>query len=142
MGKWYTYLIDTILTIVITVVVGWALFYRPVTGSLSDQLAVWSAKFNALAKAQADGLSKIAGGLGDSQGTVDSILASIRSRDEASLDYQRRAAASGASARAANAELQRLISAANSGSGEAEKAVDRISEYGRRAAVELGISGP
>ena len=142
MGKWYTYVIAVALAVVLTVVVGWALFYKPVTGSLSDQLATWKSKFDTLVKAQSDGLSDISSRLSDTDGTLQGILDSISRRDAESKRLGAIASASTASARAAAAELRRLLEAANSGDTESEAAAQRNEDYGRRAAQELGISGP
>jgi hypothetical protein len=127
---------------VLALVVGWALFYKPVVGSLSDQLAVWSAKFSALVKAQADGLSAISSRLGDTDGTIKGIIDSIGRRDAENRRLGGVASASTASALATTRELRRLLEAASAGDSESEAAGIRNEEFGRRAAQELGISGP
>jgi hypothetical protein len=142
MGKWWTYAIDTLLTLVVTTALLWAIFYKPVTGSLSDQLAVWSAKFNTLVKTQADGLSAISGRLGDTDGTIQSIIDSIGRRDAENRRLGGVASASTASALATARELRHLLEAASGGDSEVEAATQRNEEFGRRAAGELGISGP
>jgi hypothetical protein len=73
------------------------------------------------------GLSELSSGLSDSLGTIDRLEASLR--------------ASNKREREATEAIGRILAAGLSRSGEAEKAVARLADFGERVAVQLGLKG-
>ena len=100
------------------------------------------------AKADAAGLRAIADRLGDSQGTVQSITASIDGRLSAEADYRKQLGGRDAEIRrlagerdSALGRLNDILTAALGGYPEAEEAIGRLEDFSSRAASEIGISG-
>ena len=93
------------------------------------------------AAADAKRLSDLSTRLGDSQSTVQSItglLAASRAQD---LRDQAAARAATAAASAASDQLDAIIRLGESGSGDFDAAIGRLTDFNSRAASELGISG-
>ena len=138
--KWWGLVLIFLAGIVVSSV-GAALLAGAHSADLDKQLTTIKQQYAADIKAWTARLSGLSGQLSNSQDTVSSLTASLAASRARELRYQQAASGFASSAAAANAKLNAIIRAGESGSGDFDKAIAGLGVFGARSAAELGIGG-
>jgi len=137
--RWYILPIIFLAGIILALVGGYFLKYRPDTGALSTELAELRAEWAADSASWIERLRELQERHADDIARIDALEASVRKRIERERELEGIVEESRRRRIEAQQRLDDFLRAGFAGIGDAEAALERIGRFGELAARGLGI---